>query len=187
VRTVVRYHSLLAALHWIVAVLIVGMLAFGFFWLAPMANVDPHKIGALQWHMAIGMLIFTLTIVRLIVRVATAKPGPAWSGFPVLDRVTRVFHYSLYLLIVLMAASGMTTAVVAGLNRIVFQASGEPLPPAFASYPSFVIHAGGAFILVGLIGVHVVAALYHQFVRKDRLLSRMWFGRRRHAALAPAE
>jgi cytochrome b561 len=184
---VYRYHSLLAALHWILAALIFGMLVFGFFWLAPMANVDPHKIGALEWHMGIGMLIFALTTVRLVVRVATAKPAPVWSGFPVLDRVTRLFHYGLYLLIVLMAASGMTTAVVAGLNRIVFQASGEPLPPSFAAHPSFIVHAGGAFILVGLIGVHVAGALYHQFVRKDRLLSRMWFGRRRHAALAPAE
>jgi cytochrome b561 len=41
-----------------------------------------------------------------------------------------------------------------------------------------VAHGYLALLLVGCIVLHVLAALYHQFVRKDRLFRRMWFGRR---------
>jgi cytochrome b561 len=52
--------------------------------------------------------------------------------------------------------------------------SGAPLPPSFEIYPSFVIHGYIATILAGFIGWHVLAALYHQFVMKDRLFRRMF-------------
>jgi cytochrome b561 len=65
----------------------------------------------------------------------------------------------------------------------VFRGTGEPLPPSFEVYPSFVAHGYFALLLAGFIILHVVAALYHQFVRKDGLFRWMWFGRR---ALDPA-
>jgi cytochrome b561 len=45
-------------------------------------------------------------------------------------------------------------------------------------FPSFRAHAALATLLAVLIAVHVVAALYHQFVLKDGLFRRMWFGKR---------
>jgi cytochrome b561 len=60
----------------------------------------------------------------------------------------------------------------------VFQGSGDPLAPCFAVYPTFVAHGCIATLLVGFIEAHVLAALYHQFVKKDSLFRRMFFGRR---------
>jgi cytochrome b561 len=77
-----------------------------------------------------------------------------------------------------MAGSGYATAILAGLNRSVFQGSGDPLPPSFAAYPSFMAHFYVALLLVGFIVLRVLAALYHQFARGNRLFRRMWFGRR---------
>jgi len=94
-----------------------------------------------------------------------------------LDRIAPVTHYGFYILVFSMVATGYTTAILAGLNRSVFQGSGEPLPPSFASFPTFVAHFYLAVVLAGFIVLHVAAALYHQFVRKDPLLRRMWFGR----------
>ena len=54
---------------------------------------------------------------------------------------------------------------------------GEPLPPHFGKYPSFVAHSYLAWLLMGLIALHVLDALYHQFVRKDGVLRRMLFGK----------
>jgi len=87
-------------------------------------------------------------------------------------------HYGFYLIVLLMVASGYATAIIAGLNKIVFQGSGDPLPASFAIYPSFIAHGYAAALLAGLIALHVLAALYHQFVRKDGLFGRMFFGRR---------
>ena len=176
--TVSRYHPLLVTLHWLLAALIVAALAVGFFWLAAIPNSDPHKIPVLRVHMAVGMLILALTVVRFLVRLLSTRPAAATTGYPLLDRIAPITHYGFYLLVLLMVASGFTTAILAGLNRIVFQNSGEPLPPSFAVYPSFVAHSYVAALLVGFIGLHVLAALYHQFVRRDALLQRMFYGRR---------
>lgn len=182
-----RYHPLLVTLHWLVALLIAGMLAIGFFKLAAMPNSDPEKIGILLIHMTVGMSILALTSIRLVVRLRTAKPAEATAGHPVLDRIAPVIHYGFYVLVLLMAATGLATAILAGLNRSVFQGSGEPLPPSFAVYPAFVAHGWLALLLAGLVGLHVIAALYHQFARKDRLFQRMWFGQRAPGQTAPAE
>jgi cytochrome b561 len=64
------------------------------------------------------------------------------------------------------------------LPAIVFGGSGDPLPADFAAYPSWIAHIALAVLLVGLIGLHLLAALCHRLVRKDRLLQRMLLGRR---------
>jgi cytochrome b561 len=175
--SVSRYHPLLVTLHWVIAAMIVGMLIAGL-WLARAPNADPQKLTVLLWHMSAGMLILALMIIRFVVRLASTRPAPATSGSRVLDGFATVVHHGFYLLVLLMASSGLATAILAGLNRIVFQGSGEPLPARFADYPPFTAHAIGAALLVFLIVLHIVAALYHQFVRKDALLQRMTFGAR---------
>jgi cytochrome b561 len=173
-----RHHPLLVALHWLLAVLIVAMLCVGFFKLATMPSSDPEKIGILLVHMSLGMSILALMAIRLIVRLSTARPTAAATGHPRLDRIAPVTHYAFYVLVFLMAATGLATAIVAGLNRSVFQGTGEPLPSSFAAYPSFVAHGYLALLLAGLVVLHLAAALYHQFFLKDGLFRRMWFGRR---------
>jgi cytochrome b561 len=178
-QQVTRYHPLLVTLHWLLAVLIVAALIVGFFILAGMPNSDPHKIRILAAHMAVGMLILALMIIRFLVRMLTSRPAAATTGYPALDRLAPITHYGFYILILLMVGSGYATALLAGLNRIVFQHSGEPLPATFDSFPSFVAHGYIAALLTIFIALHVVAALYHHFVRGDGLLRRMAFGRRR--------
>jgi cytochrome b561 len=173
-----RYHPLLVTLHWLLAVLIVATLGVGFFLADEMPNTDPHKIGILMWHMAGGMFILALMAIRFIVRMRTPRPPQATTGYPRLDRLAPITHYGFYILVLLMVASGFATAILAGLNRSVFQGSGDPLPPDFDVYPTFVAHGTLALLLMAFIVLHLLAALYHQFFRKDRLLRRMWFGRR---------
>jgi cytochrome b561 len=84
-----------------------------------------------------GMAILGLTFIGFIVRLATAKPADATTGHAALDRSTRLAHYGFYLLVVLMAGTGLATAILAGLNRSVFQKTGEALPATFDAYPTF--------------------------------------------------
>lgn len=182
-KQVSRYHPLLATLHWLLAFLIIAALSSGFFWLAATPNADPQKIGVLRVHMAGGMLIFVLMGIRLIIRMGTSRPAGATTGYPLLDRIVPISHYGFYVLILLMAGTGYTTAILAGLPEIVFGGSGAPLPPTFLTFPTRVAHGYIAALLVGFIILHVLAAFYHQFVRKDELFRRMFFGRR----LLPSE
>src|ERR1700730_3611713 len=118
---VCRHHPLLVALHWLLAALIVAMLAVGFFKLAAMPNTDPEKIGILLIHMSLGMSILALMAIRFVVRLATATPAEATTGHPLLDRIAPVTHYGFYVLVFLMAGTGLATSILAGLNRSVFQ------------------------------------------------------------------
>jgi cytochrome b561 len=177
-KTVSRYHPLLVTLHWLLAVLIIAMLGVGIFKLDRMPNTDPAKIDLLLAHMSIGMTILLLMAIRFVVRLRTARPARATTGSSLLDRLAPITHYGFYGAVLLMVASGFSTAILAGLNRSVFLHSGEPLPVNFRAYPTFVAHASLALLLIILIALHVLAALYHQFVRKDGLFRRMGFGRR---------
>jgi cytochrome b561 len=177
-KQVSRYHPLLVTLHWLLAVLIIAALAIGFFWLSAMPNSDPRKINVLLVHMAGGMLILALMVIRFIVRWWTAKPPAATTGNPRLDRITLVIHYGFYILVVLMAGTGFATAILARLNEIVFAGSGEPLLPTLMIFPTRVAHGYIALLLACFIILHVAAAIYHQFVRKDGVIRRMFFGRR---------
>ena len=182
-----RYHPLLVTLHWVLAVLIFAALPLGFFELAATPNSDPRKIDILRAHMAGGMLILFLMGIRFIVRMWTSRPAAATTGHPVLDRIAPIVHYGFYVLVLLMAGTGFTTAILAGLPAIVFGGSGAPLPPTFLIYPTREAHGYIATLLVCFIILHVLAALYHQFVRKDGLFRRMLFGRRVSNPPAPAE
>jgi cytochrome b561 len=177
-----RFHPLLVTMHWLVAALIIALLCVGFFLATAMPNSDPQKPTVLMWHMAGGMFVAFLMTLRLAVRLFTSRPADATTGYPRLDRVAKLTHYGFYVLVFLMAGTGLATAILAGLNRIVFQGSGEPLPASFATYPTFVAHFFLACLLIGFLIAHVLAALFHHFVLKDGLLRRMWFGKRTSVA-----
>ena len=176
-----RYQPMLVALHWLLALMIIGLLCLGFFVLANMPNTDPKKLDILVWHMAGGMFVLVLMILRLIIRICSARPATATTGSPPLDRLASIAHYSLYGIVFLMIASGFSTGY---LIRGVFQPNGEPLPNTFGVFPTFQAHAVLATLLAVLIAAHVAAALYHQFALKDGLFRRMWFGKR---TITPAE
>jgi cytochrome b561 len=173
-----RYHGPLIVLHWLLALGLVATLAYGFLVVAPTTNTDVRKIDMLRLHMAGGMLLFALMLLRLIVRLVTRHPSPVTSGHAGLDRLARLVHWAFYGLVLLMATTGLATAVLAKLNEIVFAGSGAPLPADLGLYPTRVAHGYLAWVFVILIALHVVAALDHHLVRGDGLLGRMGFGPR---------
>ena len=172
-----RYHGALVALHWLLALLLIAALAIGTFALKTVPNSSPDKIDALRGHMIAGGLILLLTLLRLAVRLKTAHPAPASTGYALLDRLAPATHWALYGLVLLMAGSGVAMSVLAGLPGIVFGGVGS-LPVNFDALPPRAVHGIVAKLLMLFIAMHIAAALYHQFVRRDGLLARMGFGRR---------
>jgi cytochrome b561 len=74
-----------------------------------------------------------------------------------------------------MIATGYATAVLAGFPPLLITGPAVRLPPDFMGFPTFIAHAIVATTLANLILVHLLAVLYHELVRKDALLARMWF------------
>jgi cytochrome b561 len=69
-----------------------------------------------------------------------ARHHPALTGNSLLDGERKIGHIGLYLLVFALAASGMATALQAGLPEIIFAGSGAPLPVSFAAYPARQAH-----------------------------------------------
>ncbi|HEX2531956.1 MAG TPA: cytochrome b/b6 domain-containing protein [Burkholderiaceae bacterium] len=174
--TPTRYSSALVALHWLLALLLPLALLMGTVFLAATPNSEPEKIGALRAHMIVGSLIGTLMLVRLIVRWRSAKPAAVSSGSAAMNAFSKFVHGALYLLVFMMAGSGMGTALSAGLPDIVFFGVGT-LPANFDAYLPRAVHGLVAKGLMLLIALHVLGAVMHQFRFKDNLLARMWFKR----------
>ena len=143
-----------------------------------MPNTSPDKIPALRTHLIVGGLILVLTLLRLLARLMTAHPRPVSSGMAWADRYAPMLHWAFYLVVLPMTASGAGIAVCAHLREVVFGGVGH-LPPDFGGMPARTAHGVMSKLLAGLIVLHVAAALHHQWVLRDGLLARMWFGRRR--------
>lgn len=173
-----RYHPALVILHWLMALMILVALAAGGLLLASMPPDSPDKVQGLAGHMAFGMAIGVLLLLRLVVRVRSTHPSHASTGNDWLDKLGRWTHWAFYLLVAGMVLTGLATALGAGLFAIVYGGAADTLPENLGELPQRVAHGIIAVALVGLIALHVAAALYHQFLLKDGLLSRMWFGRR---------
>lgn len=173
-----RYHPALVILHWLLALLLLLSLAGGFFVLESMPNSDPAKLDMLQGHMAFGISIGVLMLVRLVIRLTTKSPPSLNPANPVLEKIAALVHWGFYVLVLLMAGSGMATALAAHLNDIVFARNGEKLPEDFGQFPTMELHEGIASLLVLFLALHVAGVIYHHFIRKEGVLGRMGFGKR---------
>jgi len=171
-----RYSPLQAALHWTSAALILFSLVFGTLVLKFLPN-DASKLTPLRAHMIVGGVIGLIIVARLVLRFATRQPDRFKSGSAFLDASAPIVHGAMYLGVIGMVTSGIALAIFAGLPAIVFGGSGAALPQDFWQYPPRFVHALFSKILIVLVGLHVAAAVYHQFVRKDRLFQRMGFTR----------
>ena len=172
----VRYHPIHVVLHWLMALLVIMMLGVGKLVMSGVSLDDPQKVFVLQMHTYIGGLLGILLVIRLIFRFTTKQPTPADAGNALLNFVAKVTHFLFYLLIVGMAVSGLGLFQLAQLPAVF---SGEtPYPSNFFQYLPRMGHGLISGLLLVLVALHIGAALYHQFIRKDNLLSRMWFGTR---------
>jgi cytochrome b561 len=165
-----RYGSIAIAIHWLSAAAILGLFALGFI----AANTaDPaEKAALLRGHVPLGIAVLLLTVLRIVWWLVDRRPGPV-VGLPswqaAVERAVRVLIYALVLL---MGTSGIVLMVLSGAGAILFFGAPGTLPD-FWRFPPMTAHFAGAIVLLALAGLHVAAALYHQFYKGDRLLARM--------------
>jgi len=146
------------ALHWIVAVLIVPQFVLHDGIAAAWDKVeDGIAVGfdpLVAGHVIGGIAILALAIWRLALRARRGAPPPPEAEHPALKLVAKATHGGLYLLLVLMPVSGLA-AWFGGV---------EPAAEA---------HETMKVVLLALVALHVVGALYQQFVLKTNLMERM--------------
>lgn len=171
-----HYGTVAVTIHWLSALLIFVLIGSGFR-AGGMEDAAAAKVAILQVHVPLGVTILLLTLARIIWWIfADTKPGsvpmPRWQ-----DRLSRAVHFLFYVVILGMAASGISMMIFSGAGPIIFGGSSQTLPDFWDFLPR-VPHGIGARVMIALLVVHAGAALHHHFLKRDGLLLRMWFGAR---------
>lgn len=163
--------------HWLLALLIIGMLALG---LVMDDFKGDTRFALYGIHKAIGAIILALVVVRLLWRWSNINPALPEDTTPLTRLAARGGHFLLYVAMLVMPLSGWTLSNAAGYPVSVF---GWFALPAIAAKNHDLhelaeeVHEWAAYGLIALIMVHIAAALYHHIIRKDAVLTRMLPGR----------
>lgn len=167
-----RYSTSMVVLHWVLAIFILGAIFMGAVVLDEMDSTHPQKILLLKLHIIVGIGILLFTLLRLILRFRTPQPAPVTSNSKWMDMLAVTVHYLLYLLTILTVLAGLALAVSADLPAVLLNHIGE-LPKDYDDYLAHEAHDVFANLLLFTIALHAAAALFHQYILKDGLLSRM--------------
>lgn len=167
------YGSITKTFHWLIAVLVMGMLIMGFFLEDMPKSIRSNMIGL---HKSIGLTILLLIVTRLIWRFVNPTPVLPITVARWEQIAARFVHILFYILLVLMPISGWVMSSL-GLHPVFFLglfnvtlplAKNETLGNYF-----FNAHAVIAWIIIGLLVLHIGAALKHHFFDKNNVLLRM--------------
>ena len=168
------YHPIAKSLHWLMAVLILGMLALGLY--MHELPLSPRKLELYSWHKWFGVTVFLLVWFRLAWRLVHRPPPPPATLAPRLRQVAMIGHGTLYALMILIPLSGWLMSSAKGFQTVWFGVLPIPdLLPRDRALGDLLQEAHQALnaLLMLTLGGHVVAALWHHFVLKDNTLRRI--------------
>lgn len=169
-----RYSTPAVWLHWLMFLLLVAVYAFIEFRELFDKGTDPRELMK-TIHFMLGLCVLLLVSLRIFTRVAGVVPTieprlPAWQTF-----TSGFMHFLLYVWMVAMPVLGWLTLSAAGKPVPFF---GLELPPLIGADKDTAkslkeIHELLGLIGYYLIGLHVAAALFHHFIKRDNTLLRM--------------
>ncbi len=169
-----RYNTGLIVLHWLIALMIAAAYGLTFLW----EDVSPETKTVLrQMHTGLGVTILVLMLARIALRFAAPVPPDLNADNPLLRRIAHSVHGLLYLVAVLVPVLGI--AFVQARGRGISLYGLYTIPPVFDAplgAIAGVLKDGHEFLgnaLIALAAFHIAAALYHQFIVRDRILRRM--------------
>lgn len=170
-----EYDIVAKILHWLILLLLIAQYAIG--------SIMPHigrktlDEGWVAWHLSVGASILFFILVRLIWRLL--HPVPQLQTLATWERGAASFvHWALYSLVLVMTLLGWAAANARGWQVHLFGAVTLPQVAPNGSpwgHEAGDIHNIVVYVLLGFIVLHVAAALYHYFIKRDRVVARMLF------------
>lgn len=173
-----HYNRTARVLHWLIALLLLGQLVFGW-WLGDIPRNTPARGYYVNLHKSAGLLLGLLILARLGWRLRHGAPAlpdfvPRWQ-----QKLAAASHHLLYLLMLLLPlagylASNFSKHGVKFFNVLVLPPWGSDDKQVYTLFNQ--THKVAAVLLVALIVVHIGAALAHA-LRRDGIFARIWWRR----------
>jgi cytochrome b561 len=163
-------------MHWLTAFLVLLLIPVGFF----MGDMPQALKGTFySTHKLIGVIVLALVIGRLLYRFRNAAPKPEASLKPLEVIVSSTVHWALYVLLLAVPLLGWLGVSAFGAVNIygLFNLPALIGPDKELAKTLLFFHGWLAIGISILIGLHIIAALQHHFIRKDNVLRRMWPGK----------
>ena len=171
---ILKYGATAKWLHWLVTFIVIVMLIFG-----PGLEDLPldEREQVIMVHSGLGTLVLILMLIRWRWRLTHDVPAPAGTMGAWQTRLSKIMHWSFYVLLVLQPIFGILQAMyiteyeVVAFGQIAYSsmaADNEQMARIF-----HVAHGINGKLLTVLVLGHFGAALYHHFWQKDNVLRRM--------------
>jgi len=168
------YTGTAKTLHWLILALLIVQFTVALS--MPEIRRDTRPDTLINLHFSFGVLILALAVVRLFWRATHREPKPLDGVPPWQVATARAIHWLLYVLLFVIPILGWMNASYRGFPVIMFGIELPKLMPTRAPGWGWTgdVHMLLAYYgLLSLVGLHVAAALYHYFIRRDGVLQRM--------------
>jgi cytochrome b561 len=182
---ITRYSGVAITLHWLIALLLIGQLAGGFYMHGLPREQAELKFELYQLHKSFGITILLLTLLRILWRLTHTPPPlpdrmPEWEKF-----LARAAHFGFYALLIALPLVGWavvsSSPFAESVQTYLFGVIHWPHLPFFQDVADrralsdeiAEIHEYLAFAMIGLIGLHLAAVVKHAFLDRDSVLSHM--------------
>jgi cytochrome b561 len=168
------YTGTAKSLHWLIVALLIGQFIFA--WTMPHIGRNTPVTTLISLHFTFGVMILAVAVIRLGWRLTHGEPAPVDGLPPWQVQAARLVHWLLYLLLFFIPLLGWINASYRGMPIVMF---GFELPELVAPRSAAWRWTGNVhgllanYVLLALVGLHVLAALYHYVVRRDGVLQRM--------------
>jgi len=170
-----HYGWVTITLHWLVAIIIIGLFALGY-WMVELGYYDPWYKQGPDIHRSIGIILFALMLFRVTWKIIETKTKSLESHSRIEQVAGSLTHKLLYLLVFVIMFSGYLISTADGRAIEVFQWFSIPsMGELFTNQEDIagLIHQYIAYAMIALVALHAIAALKHHFIDKDNTLTRM--------------
>lgn len=172
--TAKRYSTVAITLHWLMAVLLVGLFSLGLYMTS--LALSPEKLKLYSWHKWAGVCAFLLVIGRLAWRLGHRPPALPAQMTRLEQIAAHAAHVLLYALMFAIPLSGWLMSSAKGFQTVLFGVL--PLPDLLDKNKETgdllqTVHWALNRLLVLAVLAHAAAALKHHFIAKDDVLTRM--------------
>jgi len=167
----INYGLLSKLFHWLTAAGLIVQIPLGFYLVD--LDFDQTRVDIENYHILFGLIIFYVTLIRLIFKVLTPIPDFKGSAFLGQKFIARLNHLLLYLALLTVTTSGILKKLFNGESLVIFFKKINLTYNYDLSEQFYSIHILANYALIGLITLHILAVLFHKFLLRENILKRI--------------